>query len=174
MSAALVGYYASTRYFGSLKSTTQRVRRGILEHFRDEHGDRPIADMPSKFISLTLDRLGPGAARNWLKSIRHLMQYAVSVGLCVTDPTQGVRLPNAKTIEHRAWSDAEVAAYEAKHPIGSKARLAFGLGYYTAQRRSDAIRIGRQHINNGYIQVRQEKTGVLLDIPYAPSFANHH
>jgi integrase len=168
VSAALVGYYASPHYFGSLSPGTQRLRRGILEHFRNEHGDRPIADMPAKFIALTLDRLQPGAARNWLKSIRHLMQYAVAMELCRTDPTKGIKLPKLKSKEHRPWTEAEVAAYEAKHPIGSKARLAFALGYYTAQRRGDAIRIGRQHIAGNFIQVRQDKTDVLLDIPMHP------
>jgi integrase len=46
--------------------------------------------------------------------------------------------------------------------------LAFALGYYTAQRRSDAVRMGRQHISGGFIQVRQDKTDVVLDIPLHP------
>ena len=40
---SLVGYYDSTMFFGSLAPGTQVVRRGILERFRAEHGDKPIA-----------------------------------------------------------------------------------------------------------------------------------
>jgi integrase len=167
INAAIVGYYQSLAFRG-LAPGTQRLERSVLERFRAEHGDRPIAGMPPKFISLTLNRLSPGAARNWFKAIRHLMQYAVSVELVRVDPTRDIKLPKAATKEHRPWTDAEVAAYEAKHPIASKARLAFALGYYTAQRRSDAIRMGRQHVSGGFIQVRQEKTGALLDIPMHP------
>jgi integrase len=168
VSAALVGYYASPLYFGSLSPGTQQGRRAILERFRAEHGDRSIADMPPKFIALTLNNLKPVAARNWFKAIRHLMQYAVAVGLVRVDPTQGIKQPKIKSKEHRPWTDSEIAAYEAKHPMGSKARLAFALGYYTAQRRGDAVRMGRQHINGGLIQVRQDKTDAVLDIPLHP------
>lgn len=167
VNAAIVGYYQSLA-FRQLAPGTQRMRRGILERLRAEHGDRSIADMPAKFITLTLNKLKPQAARNWFKAIRHLMQYAVSVELVRVDPTQGIKLPKASSKEHRPWTDVEIAAYEAKHPIGSKARLAFALGYYTAQRRSDAVRMGRQHISGGYIQVRQDKTDVVLDIPLHP------
>jgi integrase len=166
--AVIGAYYVSTLYFGELKPGTQRMRRAILERFRTEHGDKPIALLPPQFIALTLNKLKPHAARNWFKAIRHLMAFAVATGACQTDPTQGIKLPKAKSKEHRPWTDAEVAAYEAKHPIGSKSRLAFALGYYTAQRRGDAIRMGRQHITDGYIQVRQDKTDTLLDIPLHP------
>ena len=167
INAAVVGYYQSLA-FRQLAPGTQRMRRAILERFRAEHGDRSIADMPPKFIALTLNRLKPQAARNWFKTIRHLMQYAVSVEMVQVDPTRDIKLPKASSKEHRPWTDAEIAAYEAKHPIGSKARLAFALGYYTAQRRSDAVRMGRQHISGGFIQVRQDKTDVVLDIPLHP------
>jgi integrase len=137
------------------------MRRAILERFRAEHGDRSVGDMPPKFISLTLNKLQPHAARNWFKAIRHLMQYAVSVELCRTDPTQGLKPPSVKSKEHRPWTDAEIEAFEAKHPVGSKARLAFALGYYTAQRRSDVVRMGRQHIRDGFLHVIQDKTDSL-------------
>ena len=44
-----------------------------------------------------------------------------------------------------AWTDAEIAEYEARHPIGSKARLALALLLYTGQRRSDVVTMGRPH-----------------------------
>jgi len=166
--ATITAYYLSTLYFGSLSAGTQQMRRAILERFRAEHGDKPIASMPPQFISLTLNKLKPHAARNWFKAIRHVMAFAVSVGICKTDPTQGVKLPKAKSKEHRPWTPEEVAAYESAHPIGTKARLAFALGYYTAQRRSDVVRMGRQHIRDGYINVRQDKTDAVLDIPLHP------
>ena len=41
----------------------------------------------------------------------------------------------------------------------------FALGLYTAQRRGDVVRIGRQHIRDGVLTVRQQKTGTTLAIP---------
>jgi integrase len=36
---------------------------------------------------------------------------------------------------------------------------------YTAQRRGDVIRMGRQHVREDVLHVRQEKTGAMLAIP---------
>jgi len=168
VNAALVGYYDSTMFFGSLAPGTQAMRRAILERFRAEHGDKPIAELPPKFISLTLNKLGPSAARNWFKAIRHLMQYAVAADLCKADPTQGLKLPKVKSKGIYTWNETDIATYESAWPIDTKPRLAFALLLYTAQRRSDVIRMGRQHIRNGVLQVRQVKTGIVLDIPVHP------
>jgi integrase len=58
--------------------------------------------------------------------------------------------------------------FEAAHPIGSKARLALGLGLYTAQRLGDVVGMGRQHIHNGELSLRQNKTGTSLSLPILP------
>src|SRR5262245_51014174 len=44
----------------------------------------------------------------------------------------------------RAWTEAEAVRYEARHPIGTKARLAFDLLLYTGVRRSDVVKLGPQ------------------------------
>jgi integrase len=125
--------------------------------------------MPPKFISLTMTRMRPSLARNWLKAIRHLMQYALSVGMVLADPTQGLKLPKIKTDGIHTWDENEITIFEAAHPIGTKARFAFSLLLYTAQRRSDVIRMGRQHVRDGVLQVRQVKTGTWLNIPVHPN-----
>jgi integrase len=168
VNAAIIGYFDSTMFFGSLSPSTQQMRRAILEKFRNEHGDRLIADLPQKFIALTLNRLKPHAARSWFKTIRHLIQYTVAVGMMKSDPTQGMRLPSARNKSYRAWTNEEIAAFEARWPIGTKARLAFALGLWTGQRKGDVIRMGRQHIRNGYLHVVQQKTKRELNIPVVP------
>ena len=50
-------------------------------------------------------------------------------------------------------------------PVGTKARLALALFLYTSQRLSDVARMGKQHVRDGWISIRQQKTGVLVDIP---------
>src|SRR5262249_27225342 len=70
-----------------------------------------------------------------------------------------------------SWGEAEIAAFEAHWPIGSKPRLALALGLFTAQRRGDVVHIGRQHIRDGVLTVRQQKTGATLAIPVHPDLA---
>jgi integrase len=167
VNAAIVGYYTSLA-FRELAQGTQVMRRRILEHFRAEHGDKRIALLPQDFIKRTLGRMGPGAARNWLKALRSLLDFAVDEKFRADNPARGFKLGKAKTKHHRPWTDAEIEQYEHTHPIGSKARLAFALGLYTIQRAGDVTRMGRQHIRNGEIAVKQEKTGTQLALPIRP------
>jgi integrase len=164
VSMAIAAYFGSND-FGMLAAGTQAMRRGILERFREAHGDKPLALLPQKFIALTLSQMKPYAARNWVKALRGLMQFAVKLELCEIDPTQGIKLPRVKSDGFHTWSETEIAAFEATHPIGSEARLAFALLLYSAQRRGDVIRMGRQHVRDGVLTVRQQKTGVELAIP---------
>jgi integrase len=167
VSAAIAEYYGS-RAFRSLTGGTPAHRRSILERFREQYGDKRLASLPPEFIVALLDTLPPSVARNWLKALRHLMQWCQSRKLVRTDSTLGIRVKTPKSDGHHTWSEDDVAQYEAHHPVGSKARLALALGLYTAQRRGDVIRMGRQHIRNGELAVRQSKTNASLLIPVLP------
>ena len=68
------------------------------------------------------------------------------------------RLDPRKPGGFHAWTIEEVEQFEAKHPIGSKARLAFALLLYTTQRRSDIVRFGQQHVRDGWLHFTQRKT----------------
>jgi integrase len=81
------------------------------------------------------------------------------------DPTAGLKRLRVPGDGFLAWEDADIAVFEAAHPVGSRARLALALLLFTAQRRSDVIRMGRQHVRGGLIAVRQQKTGASLWIP---------
>jgi len=173
VAAAVAAYFVSPQ-FAQLAAGTQRDRRIILQRFRDQYGDKPIGLMPPGFITALLGKLRPHAARNWLKAIRALCKFAVTAEMIKVDPTASVRLPRAKTERRRPWTQEEIERFEATHPIGTKARLAFALGLYTLQRRGDVIRMGRQHIRNGMLSVRQEKTGAMLCAAGAAGVADHH
>ena len=164
VNAAIVGYYSSLA-FRSLARSTQRDRRAILERFREEHGDKRIALLPHDFIVRALGRRTPAMARHWLKALRGLLQFAVTEGFRADDPTQGIKPPRIKSDGYHTWTEAEIAQYEVRHALGTRERLALSLLLYTAQRRGDVITMGRQHVRDGAITVRQQKTGATLQIP---------
>ena len=58
VSAAIVAYHPS-QSFRAMAPSSQVIRRQILEHFREKHGDKRIAFMPSKFIGVMLDQMHP-------------------------------------------------------------------------------------------------------------------
>jgi integrase len=169
ISAAIISYFNSAA-FQSLATETRRTRRSALERFRAEHGDKRIALLGQHHIRRLLEAKSatPFMARNFLKALRGLMQHCVEHGLRAEDPTRGVkytRIQKERQGGFTTWSEEQIAQFEAKHTISSRARLAFGLLLFTGQRRSDVLRMGRQHIANGCIKVRQQKTGVELDLP---------
>lgn len=168
--AALVGAYLGSLSFNNLAPETQRSVRNILERFREDHGEKRVVTLHrehvQKMVSSRSDT--PSAARNFLKALRALMGFAVEAGMRDDDPTTGVKRPKIKTPGFRTWTEEDIAAFEDAHPIGTQARLAMALMLYTGQRRSDIVHMGRQHVRNGVIEVRQSKTGAVLAIPIHP------
>jgi len=66
------------------------------------------------------------------------------------------------------WSEADISKFEAHWPVGTRERLAFDLLLYTAQRSGDVRQMGRQHVQDAAILVRQEKTKAFLELPVHP------
>jgi integrase len=165
VAAVVAEYFDSREFFGSKSAGTQRMRRGILERFRAAYGERPFASLPAEWIEALLDAKPPHAARSWLVTLRSLCQFAVKRRYLRTDPTASIKQRAIKGDGFHTWSEEEIAQFEAHHPIGTKPRLALALLLYTAQRRSDVVRMGRQHIKDGVLTVRQEKTGATLAVP---------
>src|SRR5262245_33799732 len=169
VAAVIAEYKDSEQFFGSKSAGTKRMRRGILDRFGAAYGERPFALLPSEWIEALLDSKPPHAARSWLATLRSLCQFGVKRRYLRTDPTANIKLASIKGDGFHTWTEDEIAQFEAHHPVGTKPRLAFALLLYTAQRRSDVVRMGRQHIRNGALTVKQQKTGTELPpIPVHP------
>jgi integrase len=168
--------------FRSMKPTTQGVYRNIINRFCEEIGANGIkyADMPAAtmhrkhVIKLMAARAQkPDSANGLRKALRAMMAHALAIGLRSDDPTQGIKAIKRKSKSgfHR-WDEAEIAEFEARHPIGTKARLALALGLYTGQARQDVIAMGPQHIKSEelhWIRKKTESTTALdLQIPVHP------
>ena len=95
-----------------------------------------------------------------------LLSYAVSIGMVASNPAVGIKRyssPNPDGIH--TWIEDEAKQYLARHSFGTKAHLAMQLGLCSAQRLSDVVRMGWQHIRGNKITVRQDKTTTPLIIP---------
>jgi integrase len=165
--AATVGMYLASVAFADLADETRRTRRNILERFREAHGDKRIASIERKHVQALVDAKAatPSAARNLLAVIRLLMRFAIEAGIRTDDPTLGVKHAKIKSEGYRTWAEDEIAAFEATHPIGTRARLALALLLGTGQRRGDLVKMGRQHVRGDKIIVRQNKTKTPLMLP---------
>jgi integrase len=149
----------------------------------EKEGNKPVALMQPRHVKRLRDEKAdkPGAARNRLKALQALFRWAVEEDLAPHNPTIGVQPIALKSKSHHAWTVEEIQAFERRHPIGSKARLALGLLLYTSWRREDAVRLGPQHIRltelaAGTLQNRivytqaknEDREPVEMDIPLHP------
>ncbi len=173
--ALAVAYYSSAG-FVTLAPSTQATYRGVIDRFRsmdvggESVGNCAVNELRREHVRKLMDRKAeqPAAANALLKMLRILMAFAVERGWRRDDPTTGVRNVRSKAGGFHTWTEGEIEAFEAAHPSGSRARLALALLLYTAQRRGDVVRLGRQHVRDGKLSLRQEKTGTALTIPVHP------
>jgi integrase len=168
MRSLAVSYFNSMD-FRSMKPRSQAEYRWVIERFCTEHGDKRVALLQRehivKLMAARADK--PEAANRLRKVLRAMMKHAVDTGLRADDPTRDVRAMRVKSDGYHSWTEGEIAQFEARHPVGSRARLALGL-LLLGQRRSDVIRMGYQHLRGDALYVRQEKTGAELLIPMPP------
>lgn len=173
-------YYRSPGFL-SAGPDTQRVSRGILELFRAEFGKDRVENFNFEHIEAILvakskkrqegKRMvgGPTAAKNLRKQLMRLFALAVRVKMIAVNPVADAeKLKVPKTGGFHTWTEEEIAQYQKRHPLGTKARLALEIFLWTGQRRGDASTFGRRHLRGGKMKYKQEKTGKELWLPAAP------
>ena len=166
INALVVSYYRSPEYI-DLRPVTQTTYRNVIERFRTEHGDKPVARLEREHVKRMMAKLAdrPAAANQWLKVIRILMRHALEAGFRRDNPTFGIRKLKTRSSGYRTWTEDEISRFQEHHEVGTRPRLALDLLLYTGQRRGDVVCIGRQHIRDGVLTIRQSKTGTEVQVP---------
>lgn len=156
----LVEQYKQSARWSSLEQSTQRVRDRLLYRVVERAGDAQIASITRAHIQQGMDdrRETPEAANAFLKTMRQLLDYAVQIDAVPTNVAANVRAIRSKSGGHPTWTPADVEAYEARHPVGTKARLAFDLLLYTGLRKGDVVTLGPRHIVDGVLSITPDKT----------------
>lgn len=160
-------YYCSSEY-RQLQAATRKNRRAILTRFCDWRpaperppvAERPYATLRPAHLRVIRDSRAetPAAANNMLKAVRSLYAFAVRYDLAETNPATGVEpLAVLNPDGHHPWTLDEVQQFAARWPRGTKEHLAMALMLMTGLRRSDVVRIGRQHVRDGWLTVREQK-----------------
>ena len=172
ISALVASFYRTSEWKG-LGDSTKATYRGIIERFREEHGDKRVAKMErqhvQKFIGTKAET--PAAANNLLRMVHLLMRHAVDLDWRRDDPTAGVRKIKNKSEGFATWDETQIDLFLEQHKPGTRAHLAFCLLLYTGQRRSDVVRMGRQHVRDGALTIIQQKTGQEVTVPVHPLLA---
>lgn len=168
-SAVIAEYYESTSY-KNLKDITKATYRNVLERFRTDFGKEMVADLTPAVLDDILDALAhkPGAQATLRKMLRLVLKMAKRRRIIKDNPMEGLRMPRKPVKGFIAWSEEDIETYEAAYKTGTRERLALALLLYTGQRRSDVVKMGRQHVKDGRIKVVQQKGGHELWIALHP------
>jgi integrase len=170
--ACLIDRYQETTAWTKLSKASQRQRQNMLAQVIKAAGGRPFTDITKLSLEAARDRRGAAQGRKFLDVMRGLFRWAVKAGLAKVDPTVSITNPQAlKTSGFHVWSEDDVAAYEARWPIGTRQRVWLDVLLYTGLRRGDAVKLGRQHIRDGVAALKTEKTGTEVTLPILPVLA---
>ena len=174
-------YYRAADFADKGGADDKRRRRGLIESFRTDFGRDLVRDFSFEHIeAILLARIekrkdargrevgGQVAATNLRKQLVRLFNYAVKLKWIATNPVVlAERVGKNKIKGYHTWTEAEIARYQAAHPVGTKARLALEIALWTGQRRGDVRLFGPKHIVRGKVNFRASKNDADLWLPLA-------
>lgn len=169
----LVDQYKASRQFKELAPSTRRMRDNILQSVIKKIIEKTGRDIPYNRITKKNIEHGmedraetPHAANNYLKVMGQVFTWAVEdANLLKVNPTTGVKRAKDDTDGFHTWTVEQVEKYRAAHALGTRPRLAIELLLFLGLRRSDVIHAGKQHIKDGVLSIKTQKTGEWVHIP---------
>jgi integrase len=166
-------YYASGRY-DQMRPNTQRNHRLMLESVCKTGGDMNFREIDAADIRRGVVRREgtPHMAASYVSVMRALFEFAKDNAWVAVNPVaEDIKARPSSGDGYHVWTEEEVERYQDRHAVGTQARLAMDIMLFTGLRRSDAIKLGRQHIRNGVISIRAGKNGAEITIPLLPPLA---
>ncbi len=168
---ALVTSYLSGDGFASLGRGSKSGYRNRMDQIRRDHGHRAVAGLTKERIEEKILRPlsnKPGAKIDTLKKLRILIRHAKDdLKWLSVDPSEGIKRGRSKEI--RAWTDAEIVAFEQRWEIGTKQRTAFELMINVGTARADVHLTTWTQLDDEGFEYTRRKTGVPVAVAVAQS-----
>lgn len=145
----LIDRYRDSRSWQSYAPATRRQREFIFLQIIAKSGNEPLRNVTRGVIAKGRDDRAktPNQARHFMEAVRGLFSWALDAQLVAFDPTAGLKdPPKKKGGGFRVWTEEEVQRYETRWPIGTRERVWLDVLLYSGLRRSDAVRLGRDHV----------------------------
>jgi len=167
----LVHQYHQAHEFTSTDPRQQRMRSNVMRSILGEPtkpGSKfrfeacPISEFTADHVRLLRNRKQdkPAAANRRVAEMRKMFAWGVEeCGAWVKkNVVADVKGLNREVKGFIAWTEEEVAKFEARWPIGSMPRLALAIMLFTGVRRSDAVLLGPPMVEDGSITFMPQKT----------------
>ncbi len=157
--AALASGYLRSADFANLSHSSQQSYQVALKPILAGHGHRLVRDLTKVAARHVIEQIGavrPGMANLTKAVLSKVIAYAIETGVRADNPFAGLKPYRLGT--YHTWTDAEIAQFERRWPLGTRERLAFALLLYTGQRGGDVVRMRWSDIAGSRIRVSQDKT----------------
>jgi integrase len=168
----LIESYLASRKFSELAPASRASQRRQFDWLRQTAGHLPFAMCRTRDVAALMDRKdGPTAANTVAKRLSSLFAYAQSLDLMTHNPARHVERRKVTGDGYHTATEAEVAAYRARHPTGTRERLALELAINIGPARQDLCRLGWQNVAGATIRYARHKTKVEAELPILPELA---
>lgn len=139
-----VSFYDTVAWI-EMADSSQATYRNIIERFRAKNGTKDARKVTAANIAKRIAGMAdtPAAANNLRKTLSRLHKHAVLLGWRTDNPVEVTQGFKKKGEGFHCWTDEELAAFDAKWPIGTRERLAKELLLGTALRKSDVLTVGK-------------------------------
>jgi integrase len=163
-----VRQYERSPKFKALADGSQYLYGIYLRMFAASLPTAPAGEVERSDILAITDKLKPGAANSFVRTIAALYVWGRKRELVRNAPCEGVDMNEVG--EHEPWPEALLM--DALSADDAFVRLATHLLFYTAQRISDVSAMRWGDIRGGAIFVTQKKTGTALEIRLHSALVN--
>lgn len=134
--SGLVDRYLCSDAYKRLAPETQRAYERVMLRllFKYRLAHVGVAALSTRRIRHIVEHEHfPAAAADLLKKLRVLMRFGEAIGWRKDDPTRRVAVKHGGA-PRRRWSKSEIAAFEARWPLGTRQRTAIALMLHTGRR----------------------------------------
>lgn len=161
----MVDKYRHSGAWKALAATTRKQREVYLRQMEKALGNKHYKTFTKKDMMASVDsrRDRPSNANKFIKAMRHLYAWAeIGIDLSI-NPTIGIKYVADSTDGFTPWELEDITKYRNYWPIGTKQRMVMEMFLWWGLRRSDIVRVGKQHFRNGVGSIKAQKNGV--DVP---------
>ncbi|MBY5601736.1 tyrosine-type recombinase/integrase [Rhizobium leguminosarum] len=165
----LVKQYMESETWAALSVATRKQRGLFYQKVVELSGDIDCRLIRTKDIHKAVERrkATPALANNFLKALRALFKWAVEQDYVEDNPTAGVSKLTNQSDGFLVWTTDEIAKFINHWSIGSRERLAFELILASGLRRSDIVRVGKQHLTNETLRIKTRKTNTPVTVDFS-------
>jgi integrase len=166
-------YYQSTGWARLKADSSRQTYSRILDRFTLEYGLRDARTLKAIHLDAIFARMAdrPAAAANLRKALGRVWRFAKKFGLVRENILLETDAITQRSRGFYTWTLADLDAFRARWPLGTKERVMFTLALWTAGRRCDLHLMGWHNVDGDWLYFHQIKVDEDHAIPISGELA---